>query len=62
MTKPSGEFLTQLAAIIAELERNEHIRREFNEQMESYRLCLNLQKSIELKASYDTKESLQIDR
>ena len=47
MTKPS-EFLTQLAAIIAELERNEHIRREFNEQMESYRLCLNLQKSIEM--------------
>ncbi len=49
MTKPrvDREFLTQLAAIIVELERNERIRRELNEQMESYRLCHNLQKSIE---------------
>ena len=52
MKKPN-EFLTQLAAIIVELERNEHIRRELNEQIESYRLRHDLQKSIELKAGYD---------
>ena len=49
MKKPS-EFLTKLAAIIAELERNERIRRELNEQIESYRLQDNLRKSIELTA------------